>query len=197
MELSYLQDLIIVITLETILIVLLWIVLCGKGTHDFWVTYYVISGRDPSDNFAFEDMSVTPRPMRGIVEMENVPRDISDGTIRHQVSTLLQEAGHHWLVPRDLLIKNDAFWPSTSFRPYQMPGREETSLSLEEGSPYYGPPLLGRDNLHWSDFFQSDQSVFDGIPWEHIYDEDGYQIWRARVCDTAICDTRRLELLLN
>ena len=121
-----------------------------KGTHDFWVTYYVISGRDPSDNFAFEDMSVTPRPMRGIVEMENVPRDISDGTIRHQVSTLLQEAGHHWLVPRDLLIKNDAFWPSTSFRPYQMPGREETSLSLEEGSPYYGPPLLGRDNLHWS-----------------------------------------------
>lgn len=154
-----------------------------QGTHDFWLTF----GSTGKPNHSHEDMLIKPRPLRGIVEMGEIykkkyPRGTTEDFINaNQVSTLLQEVGHHWLVPRDLSIKNEAFWPSTSFRPYQILGRDEISLSLEEGTPYYGPPLLGRDNSHWSFFFQADQSVMDGIKWIDDGSEDGYTIWKQHI----------------
>ena len=59
-------------------------------------------------NWTHEDISISNwaerRPMCGIVFM-NLPTDDSDATMIGQVGTLLQEVGHHWLVPRDLKFR--------------------------------------------------------------------------------------------
>lgn len=165
-----------------------------KGTHDFWVTYYSMprtdgNARKRQPNWSFQDTSITPRQMRGIIEMENVPASVLPAdidTLRNHISTLMQEYGHHWIVPRDLSIQNSAFWPPPPIRPYLLPGYEETSLSLEENTPFYGVPLMGRDNSHWSAFFEADLSAFDGINWENVGVEDGYQIWRRKDVATVV-----------
>jgi hypothetical protein len=152
-----------------------------KGTHDFWITYAATTSSVGGGEHAHEDMSVTPRPMRGIIRMGNsIPVDARTNfhTIQEHLSTLLQEVGHQWLVPRDLSIQKDIFWPSLPTKPYQMPGFEENALSLEGDGPFYGVPLLGRANGHWSAFFKSDRSVFDGINWENDGVEDEHQIWK-------------------
>src|SRR5215213_4118470 len=148
----------------------------GKGTHDFWITY----GSGGSPNHSWEDMSITPRPMRGIVEMGAIPIALDPPSIRMHLSVLTQEISHQWLVPTDLSIKHEDFWPSTSSRPYKIPYADETALSLQEGTPLYGPPLLGREDIHWSAFFQSDQSVQDGVSWTDIGEEGGHRIWRQK-----------------
>lgn len=156
-----------------------------EGTHDFWVTY----GSSGHPNFCFEDMNIKPRPLRGIVEMGTVPMvggfGLQTETIQNNIATLLQEVGHHWLV-WDLSIQKDEFWPFQSTRPYQMPRFEETSLCLQEDKPFYGVPLAGRDNTHWSSFFKADLSAFDGINWENVGEEDGSQIWRRKNASSVV-----------
>jgi hypothetical protein len=159
-----------------------------EGTHDFWVTFEMGS-RDRPQNHAYENMSITPRKMRGILEMGDVPLVPSDAdyllnvpdradNVRGLLTTLVHEIGHHWLVPRDLLIGHPNFWPSLSGS--WMPTSEEITMSLNEGTRFYGPLLLGRENKHWSSFFQGDGGAEDGVYWQEIDIEHGYNYWEQR-----------------
>src|SRR5689334_15895841 len=71
-----------------------------RGSHDCWITYKMPDNGSEGPNHGHMDMGISPRPLRGIVYM-NVPGDTSDAALVDHTSTLLQEVGHHWLVPND------------------------------------------------------------------------------------------------
>jgi hypothetical protein len=147
-----------------------------RGTHDFWITYVANNGGVP--NHSHEDMTVSPRPLRGIIEMSNAPGDTATLTLQDQIGTMLQEVGHHWLVPYDLLISHPDFWPAPR-GPWRSMLGEEFTVSINQGAPYSGPLLLGRTNNHWSPYFQSDGSPFDGLNWTSEATEDGVERWHS------------------
>src|SRR5688572_15305620 len=107
-----------------------------QGTHDFWITYQ----QPPTGgaNWGFEDLSKQPRKMRGIVEMGSVPGDSGESTVRGQVTTLLQEVGHHWLVPANLRFANGT---------RSMPSAVQLIRSINNETSL-GTALLARDNSH-------------------------------------------------
>src|SRR5260370_37479752 len=106
-------------------------------------------------------MSVQPRPMRGVIQMDVVPADDQPATIQAHVETLLQEVGHQWLVPPDL-----KFRIGNQIRLLD----DENSLidRLNSGVRLVRPPLRGPQNLHWSPYLDAEASPFDGQPWGEI-----------------------------
>jgi hypothetical protein len=80
------------------------------------------------------------------------------------------------LVPNTILIHNSQFWPSPAGG-CSIPLAEIVSLLINYSSYFHGPLLLGRENIHWSSFFQGDASAIDGIYWNEIGTEDGYSKW--------------------
>lgn len=140
-----------------------------QGTHDFWITYqHPATG---GANWAFEDLSKAPRKMRGIVEMGAVPRDSSDETIRGQLTTILQEVGHHWLVPANLRF-------NTAEGTRSMPTAVDLIRSINAETPL-GLALLARDNSHWSAYLQADSSPMDGNYYIKRREEDGFAVWET------------------
>src|SRR5262245_34620949 len=72
----------------------------GQGTHDFWITYaFPPQG---GGAWSYEDLTQAPRKMRGIIRMGGPPPNLEEVIVRDQISVMLQEVGHHWLVPWDL-----------------------------------------------------------------------------------------------
>jgi hypothetical protein len=141
-----------------------------RGTHNFWVTY-----AEPSlggGEHAHEDMSVRPHRMRGIVRMGSVPGDSSAETIKNHVHTVLQEVGHHWLVPFDLSMR------TTDGRAVRLPNGFDITRSINDETRFSGPPLLGRDDIHWTSYFQADASPMDGMYFTDLSDEDGHSVWQ-------------------
>ncbi len=126
-----------------------------RGTHDFWIVY---SAPDMGGGFhSSEDLSVAPRRMRGIVHMPT-PNVGSVSSIASHLSVLLQEVGHHWLVPRDLKARVN--------------GVETPVLDSADvldawycDAPLSGPILRARGGIHWGSFFQGDGSPMDGAYW--------------------------------
>ena len=119
-----------------------------RGTHNFWVTH-----AEPSlgsGEHAHEDMRVRPHRMCGMVRMGSVPGDSSAETIKDHIHTVLQEVGHHWLVPADLGMRVDAG------RRVPLPSGFSITRSINDETPFAGPPLLGRDDVHWTSYFQAD-----------------------------------------
>jgi hypothetical protein len=169
-----------------------------EGTHDFWVTFELGSMAGQA-NHSYEDMSKTPRKMRGILEMQDIPLGGNDADeIRNLLTTLIHEVGHHWLVPRDLLVGAPSFWPSPSGS--WMPTSEEITMSLNEGTRFYGPLLLGRTNNHWSSFFQGDGAAEDGVYWQEIGIEHGFNHWEQRppaTINLALPSLPRIELQIR
>lgn len=152
-----------------------------KGSHDFWITYPVPSLPGHSPNHSWEDDAATPRRLRGIVEMADVPlrggSDTSGFRFREALSdemhTLLQEVGHHWLVPVGMRLATSSG---------QVPVAEVHDLvaTLNRGWWPDEPPLVGRTNNHWSVFMETQGSPFDGqsykaggpdrqhLLWDHV-----------------------------
>jgi hypothetical protein len=132
-----------------------------RGSHDFWITYRVpgVSGIVP--NWSREDMGVSDwdsrRPMRGIILMD-LPNDDSDETMVDQIGTLLQEVGHHWLVPRDLKFRS----PQGEVGMHDL--REIVDIQNNDRG-FTRPALLGREHIHWSSYWNAEHSPFDGIFW--------------------------------
>ncbi len=142
-----------------------------KGTHDFWITYPV-----PSlgiDQWAYEDLSITPRKMRGIIRMV-MPNNANLATIRRHIHVILQEVGHHWLVPQTLKIKTNG-----TVRP--LPKNDEMTRQINDEADFDGPLLLARGNIHWSAYFQADASPMDGQYYFDMGMEDGYKRWKWRL----------------
>jgi hypothetical protein len=142
-----------------------------EGTHDFWMTYAIPSEGDA--NWSFEDLSKKPRKMRGIVQMGAPPASLGNQTVQEQMSTMLQEVGHHWLVPANL-----RFFAGPT--PMPMPTEQALTQAINDEARLGGPPLLARGNSHWSAFWQADGSPLDGLYFVKQGDEDGYAIWETR-----------------
>lgn len=147
-----------------------------RGTHDFWVTYPVpqvtdrqTGSRVPSEH-AHEDMGLEPRPMRGLIRMNELPADLSIPNLKSHLRVVFEEIGHHWLVPDDLAFRDDN-------------GDEirlDRSLAdhLIDGEPIDGLPLLGRENVHWSPYWDADASPLNGQGFERLPDDGNWQHWR-------------------
>jgi hypothetical protein len=143
-----------------------------EGTHDFWITYaFPAQG---GGEWGFEDLTTSPRKMRGIIRMGGVPPNLTEDTVRGQIGVMLQEVGHHWLVPWDL-----AFEDSTGSR--VSVGSDLTNVqAINDETAFSGPPLVARGNSHWSAYWQADASPFDGVFFVEQGQEDGHAIWEAR-----------------
>jgi hypothetical protein len=144
-----------------------------RGSHDFWITYRVPGVPDLDPNWRFEDIGIsdwdTRRPMRGIVLMD-LPEDNSDETMVAQVGTLLQEVGHHWLVPPDLNFRSS----QGEIRLYNL--REIVGIQNNDQG-WTLPALLGRENIHWSSYWDADHSPLDGVHWIDRGTGDGLVRW--------------------
>lgn len=140
----------------------------GEGTHDFWVTYAIPSLG--GGEWAHQDLSKSPRKMRGIVRMP-IPGDDSPSTLDGHLHVLFQEVGHHWLVPAGLEL--DEGGVRTPF-----PSGKEITRRINDDDAFPGPPLLARGDSHWSAYFQADASPMDGQHWEDRGAVDGYREWR-------------------
>ena len=141
-----------------------------KGTHDFWFVYSTPSLDDP--NHSYEDMGVSPRPMRGIISMADIPTDTKEETLQDHLSVLLQESGHHWSVTPNLKFEIDG-------KETGMITAEESVNTVFNDLDFSGIPLLGRDNKHWSSYLQGDNSPFDGVFYENMDNKEGYNLWKA------------------
>jgi hypothetical protein len=143
-----------------------------RGTHNFWVTY-----AEPSlggGEHAHEDLRVRPHRMCGMVRMGSVPGDSSAETIKDHIHTVLQEVGHHWLVPADLGMRVDAG------RRVPLPNGFSITRSINDETSFAGPPLLGRDDVHWTSYFQADASPMDGMNFIRLAEEDHHSVWQPQ-----------------
>lgn len=154
----------------------------SRGTHDFMVMY-----AEPSlgeGEWCCEDMDESPRKMRGLVRMGALPGSIPTQTLQDQLNVLMQEICHHWLVPAELGYRrwfeiDFGFWKIKFPLPYQrmLTGIEMTrQINADEG--FSAPPLLARDNTHWSAYMSADASPMDGMYYEPQPDETGYKVWK-------------------
>jgi hypothetical protein len=150
-------------------------ILVTRGSHDCWITYRVpdVPPADMDSNWWYEDIGIgdgaTRRPMRGIVFMR-LPTDDSDNTMVAQVGTLLQEVAHHWLVPRDLKFSS----PRGELGMYDL---REIVHTQNNDQGWTLPALLGRENIHWSSYWDADHSPFDGVHWIDRGVGDGLVRW--------------------
>jgi hypothetical protein len=142
-----------------------------QGTHDLWITYAVPP--QGSGEWGFEDLSTAPRKLRGIVRMGSVPPNLLEATVRDHLSVMLQEVGHHWLVPGNLGFDVGNGVVTVS-------GDLATTQAINDESPYSGPLLVARGNQHWSAYWQADASPLDGLYFVKQGEEDGHVMWEAR-----------------
>lgn len=149
-----------------------------EGSHDFWVTYPTPALPGHGPNHDWEDMDVGPRPLRGIVEMSDIPlRDGLDTTgdlyrtaLADEMDTLLQEVGHHWLVPGDMQFQTSR----GDVKPTEV---HKLVRALNKRYWPTSPTLMGRDNRHWSVYTQTEDSPFDGQAYKRSEDDHQRDLW--------------------
>ncbi len=141
-----------------------------RGSHDFWITYPVPLVRDAPSQHAHEDMGLEPRPMRGIIRMNQLPGNLSIPALKSHLRVVAQEVGHHWLVPHDLRFRQE--------NGDEIGLDESLGDHLIDREPIDGLPLLGRENIHWSPYWDADASPLDGQSYERLAEEDGWGHWR-------------------
>jgi hypothetical protein len=146
-----------------------------RGTHHFWITWFVPT----TDGGEFDDGDADARParLRGVIRMGRTPGDTDPDTMQAQLRTMLEEIGHHWLVPADLDFGSGVL--------DRLATRDEFTAYLNEGAPLRGVPLLGRDNLHWNSYLQADKSPMDGQWWTEEQKEGPLTRWTNRKRDVA------------
>jgi hypothetical protein len=128
----------------------------GRGTHDFWVVH-PIPGAEHGIHFGNGlDEGLSPRPFRGIVRMQTtfVREDVPGDDTRDYFNTLGQELGHAWLVPEHWRAGGAPVLGSGRFQ----------EAALSSGTIPWGC-FLGRDDRHWSPYFDGGQSPVEGADW--------------------------------
>ncbi len=141
------------------------------GTHEFWVLHPVF-GFPGASFFTGQTDNASPRRRRGIIQMSMLPAVLDEPSIGTYLSTLLQEVGHNWLCPSDIKIKING-------TPTRMANRNEMTQAINDDTPFANPPLLARDESHWSAYWRADGSPLDGVCFQHVGNEDGHEIWRT------------------
>lgn len=142
-----------------------------RGNVDFIIAYPLNADGTPLDvgDHSHEDMSLSPRPLRGIIggdtvglERERLTLDV----IRGNLDLLGQEVGHHWLVPPDATVRGTPIRSSP-----------DVIEAINDGRPVPDLPFIARQGSHWSIFIDGDASNMDGIPWRDDGVEDTLAIW--------------------
>jgi len=120
------------------------------GLYDFTLCWW--NGRTGNASHNSWDPGATPRPIRGRVYIPGVPTSTTPDRIAKATYTLLHEVLHHWMVYGDIALRGQVLPPQQDF--LRQLRRGDVRFTL--------PPMLGRQNSHWSPYWQSDDSVMDG-----------------------------------
>lgn len=138
--------------------------LVGRGTHEFWIIQ-PLPHFGGTSSFTSADDGASGHRRRGVIEMyQKLSGD--EATLTSYLSTLLQEVGHHWLSPSDMKIRGQrtSSWV-------------ELTEAINQDMPFRFPPLIARDDAHWSAYWKSDGSPMDGLCFRQIGSEDGREVW--------------------
>ncbi len=144
-----------------------------KGTHHFQVIYRLSPTDNSGPNHSYQDLTVGPVPQLGVIDMAGPPPDFTSitGTGGH-VETLLQEIGHAWLVYHsDIRFLADGQVVAPDLKDW---------FENNQGVPYSGPLLVGRQCMHWGSYFQADGSPIDGLVFQIQNQEDGFDHWSCQ-----------------
>ncbi len=124
------------------------------GLYDFTVLWW--HGRGGNANHNSYDPGATPRPLRGRIYIPSVPTTTTAAALARAMYLLAHETLHHWMVSPSITVRGVRAMPVADFVAAATAGR--TSFAR--------PPLLARQNLHWTPYWQSDDSVLDGTRYE-------------------------------
>ena len=139
----------------------------APGTHEFWIFQPVPNFAGPAQYVPADD-GASPHRRRGIVQMYGkLPTDTA--SMSSYLSTLMQEVGHCWLSPNDMMVAGK-----------RTATLAELIQALNDNVPFSHPPLIARDDSHWSAYWRADGSPMDGINFEQIGVEDGNEIWAGK-----------------
>ncbi len=142
-----------------------------RGTHHFWITYFVPTA--DGGEYDSGDLTTRPAEFRGVIRMGQLPSDTSAANVARHMRTMLEEVGHHWLVPSDLQFRANG--------PRQrLATSEEWTQYVNTGQRLPGIPLLGRDDLHWHSYLQADKSPIDGQWWTDAQRDGLFTTWTDR-----------------
>lgn len=110
----------------------------------------------PQSNFNGVDHSISPRPLRGIIQIVTNPSNIDTVLLSKILGIVAHEVGHYWLVPGNGQIRIGTNRIST-------PTIVEVAKSLNFGNGIPDYPIIGRQNRHWSPYIDAEDSPMDGI----------------------------------
>lgn len=147
------------------------------GSHHVWATYQVGSAANP--NHSYVDWSVRPLPRLGVIELADPPMSTDPSVLGPRLTTLIHEFGHNWLVPRDLTVRSQSYWP---WPERVAPGIDgwDASHAFHDGLTYAGPALVARQGVHWSSWVSTGGSCMDGTAWTREDAGGGLARWTAQ-----------------
>ena len=120
------------------------------GLYDFTILWW--NGKTGNASHNSWDPSISPRPMRGRIYVPGVPSSSSARRLSSAMYTLLHEVLHHWMVDRKMTVRGQ-----------RLPTSQDFVRQVTDGDISFPlPPMLGRQNAHWSTYWQDDGSVLDG-----------------------------------
>ena len=136
-----------------------------RGSHDFWITYKVGDGNGGEGGESYADGAASPHALRAAVSMGDPGADVAG-----QIDTMLQEVGHRWLVPANMMVTFNG-------APQPLVGSATMQDEVNRNMPYGSPLLLGRSDVHWSSYFNADASPMDGVAFSRGHIDDGMTRW--------------------
>lgn len=142
-----------------------------RGTHHFWITYFVPTTH--GGEYDGGDLTTRPAKFRGVIRMGRLPGDTSADSVARQMRTMLEEVGHHWLVPTDLQFEVNG-------QREPLANATDWTRYVSDGTRLPGIPLLGRGGLHWQSYLQADKSPLDGQWWTDPRQEGLFTVWTNR-----------------
>jgi hypothetical protein len=139
------------------------------GTHAFWITYATPS--QGGGNYSGPSDSARPHALFGTIRMPLPGATGDTAAMRRHLRVLLQEVGHHWLVPADFgfTINGKRTLPLH---------QDELLAAIGTNSVGNGLALVGRGDAHWSVYFQADGSPLDGQDWRDQGSDHGFDHWK-------------------
>lgn len=134
--------------------------LVNTGSHHFIVIFHQpdFSGVNWGRNY-----SAVPTPALSYITISSYD----------DIRTLLEEIGHAWGVYKDKF----AFLIDGTYK--SALDNNEFARMINEDLPFGDQPLIcGRENMHYSSYFQADSSPMDGLAYDRNARESGYAKWK-------------------
>jgi len=139
-----------------------------KGKVDF-IVCFVVDGPGGDYDPGSIDHSLTPRPLRGIIQLGGDLRNMNAQRIGNNIlgGGIAHEMGHYWLVPGKARIR-------THHGTIETPTSEEIWRAVNEGRPIPSYPIIARQDKHWSPYIGGFNTPMDGINQDDYTETPGY-----------------------